>query len=459
MKDAPAPDQPLGAPVEVVVALTAASSAAARTVPGRLPDPRRSYAVLIGSASYVSAELDDLPAVAGSLTGLAEVLTDPALGGFPPDRCIVVADPASARTAQRALRKYAALAQDTLLVYWAGHGATGPDDGLYLGAGDTDIDELPVTALAIGHIREAMLRSPAANRILILDSCFAGHTVPGSGVIPAPAGQAPIEGVYTLVSALPGARSFSPPQAMYTAFAGALIGIMRSGVPGGPELLTLATVYDQLLYALASRGLPRPRQSGTGAAGQLALARNPARHHHLQRDAHRPASYRPASYQERRRRTARWRSLLTTVAVAAALGLSMILTNISQHQAPPAQNAGVHSASAVILNQAALGFPVSITIGVSPVAILDPTTRSRAVNRIIRRLNQELAARHLQGRRVGLVEVFAPGPITRIGGSEHAAHVVLDRIRRRDPMFSKAAGQSFWTGYGDSFVFQIYFFT
>ncbi len=457
MKDPPAPDRPLGAPVEVVVALTAASSAAARTAVGRLPDPRRSYAVLIGSASYVSADLDDLPAVAGSLTGLAEVLTDPALGVLPPDRCIVVADPASARTAQRALRKYAALAHDTLLVYWAGHGVSGPDDGLYLGAGDTDVDELPVTALAIGHIREAMLRSPAANRILILDYCFAGHAVPG-GVTPAPAGQAPIGGVYTLVSALPGARCFSPPQAMYTAFTGALIGIMRSGVPGGPELLTLATVYDQMVYALASRGLPRPWQSGTGAATQPALAHNPARHDHLQRDAHRPASYRPASYQEPRR-TARWRSLLTTVAVAAALGLSIILTNISQYQGQPAQNASVHPASAVILNQAALSFPVSITIGISPVAILDHTTRSRAINRIIRRLNQQIAARHLQGRRVGLVQVFAPGPITRIAGSERAAHVVLDRIRRRDPMFSKAAGQSFWTGYGDSFVFQIYFFT
>jgi Caspase domain len=443
----------------VVVALTAASSAAARTVPGRLPDPRRSYAVLIGSASYVSAELDDLPAVTGSLTCLADALTDPQLGVFPPDRCIVIPEPASARTAQRALRKYAALAQDTLLVYWAGHGVSGPRDDLYLTASDTDIDELPVTALAIGHVREAMLSSPAANRILILDACFAGHTVPASGVTAAPAGQVSIEGAYTLVSALPGARCFSPPQAMYTAFTGALIGIMRSGVPGGPELLTLGTIHDQLLHALAGRGLPRPWQSGTAAAGQLALARNPAhRYHLLQRDAYRPASSRPVSYQEPRR-MARWRTLLTTVAVVAALGLSIILTNTSQRQAPPAQNAGARSASAVNVNQAPLSFPVSITIGVSPVAILDPTTRSRAINRVIRRLNQQLAVRHLQGLRVGLVEVFAPGPITSIGVSEHAAHLVLDRIRRRDPAFSKAAGQSFWTGYGDSFVFQIYFLT
>src|SRR5262245_8606915 len=102
----------------------------------RLPDPRRSYAVLIGNSTYASAELGDLPAVASSLTGLAEVLTDPALGAFPPGRCAVVADPASARTAYRALREYAALAEDTLLVYWAGHGAPGPRAELYLSVAD-----------------------------------------------------------------------------------------------------------------------------------------------------------------------------------------------------------------------------------------------------------------------------------------------------------------------------------
>ena len=74
------------------------------------PDPRRSYAVLIGASTFASAELADLPAVAGNLTGLAAVLTDPALGAFPPGRCVVVADPASAETADRTLRGYAARA-------------------------------------------------------------------------------------------------------------------------------------------------------------------------------------------------------------------------------------------------------------------------------------------------------------------------------------------------------------
>ena len=48
----------------------APSSGAAATV--RLPDPRRSYAVLIGSSRYRSAGLSDLPAVARNLAGLVD---------------------------------------------------------------------------------------------------------------------------------------------------------------------------------------------------------------------------------------------------------------------------------------------------------------------------------------------------------------------------------------------------
>src|SRR4249919_1512139 len=283
--------------IEVVVAV-APSSGAAATV--RLPDPRRSYAVLIGSSRYGSAELSDLPAVAGNLAGLAGVLTDPALGGFPPDRCIVVPNPASALGATRTLREYAARAEDTLLVYWAGHGASGPRGEFQLSVTGA-ADGLAAGALPVGRLREAMLRSPAAHRILILDCCFSGGVVPVTGVTWALLGQAAAEGSDVLVSAPPSPVYFSRPRETYTAFTGALIAIMRNGIPGGPEFLTLGTIYGPLLYALASRGLPRPQQSGTGTAGQLALARNPA-YHRQQQDARPEAGQQPPQAARGRRR-------------------------------------------------------------------------------------------------------------------------------------------------------------
>jgi hypothetical protein len=57
------------------------------------------------------------------------------------------------------------------------------------------------------------------------------------------------------------------------------------------------------------------------------------------------------------------------------------------------------------------------------------------------------------------VQVFASGAITEIGPANKAARLVLGALLRRDPIFAKAAGQSFWTGTGDYFLFQIYFLT
>ena len=418
------------------------------------PDPRRSYAVLIGTSTFASAGLADLPAVAGNLTGLAGVLTDPALGALPPGRCIVLADPASAGTADRTLRECAARAEDTLLIYWAGHGGPGPAGELFLSVADTGTGEPPAGgSLAISRVRDALLHSPAAHRILILDCCLSGRGAAVSAVTEALAGQAAVEGAYVLVSASPSPFHFSPPGTMYTALTGTLIGIMRNGMPDGPEFLTFAAIYGQLLYVLASRGLSLPRQFGTAAAGQLALTRNPAYHGGQGPDVATGAGPRPPRW------AARWRRLLAAAAVVAALGLSITLTNISQHQARPAQKAGLSLAPATAVDQMALSFPVSFTVDVSPAAVMGAATRQLAISRIIRRIDQQLAARRLWGRRVGLVQIFASGAITEIGPANRAAHLVLATLLRRDPIFAKAAGQSFWTGTGDYFLFQIYFLT
>jgi len=143
----------------------------------------------------------------------------------------------------------------------------------------------------------------------------------------------------------------------------------------------------------------------------------------------------------------------------AALGLTVTLTNVSQHQARPAQKAGLSPAPAAAVDQMALSFPVSFTVRVSRAAVMDAGTRPRAISRVISRLDQQLAARRLRGRQVGLVQVFASGAITEIGPANRAAQLVLGALLRRDPMFAKAAGQSFWTGTGDFFLFQIYFLT
>ncbi|MFC6016637.1 caspase domain-containing protein [Plantactinospora solaniradicis] len=233
--------------------------------------------MLIGTSTYQSADLTDLPAVRNNLDGLAAVLTAPAIGAISPDHCVVIPDPTDARTVYRALRKYAAAAEDTLLVYFAGHGRTGPRNELYLGLADTDPDELRVSALAFDLIRDVLAECPAANRVVILDCCFSGRAIQDmSGADERIFGQIGVEGTYVLASAPANAVALAPVGATYTAFTGELLNLLNTGVPGGPDLLTFGTIYRRLLHTTSTRGLPIPGQRGTGTVDLLALARNVA---------------------------------------------------------------------------------------------------------------------------------------------------------------------------------------
>lgn len=59
-------------------------------------------------------------------------------------------------------------------------------------------------------------------------------------------GQLGIAGTYTLTSAPANAVALAPAGATYTAFTGELLQLLRTGVPGGPELLTLNEIYRRL---------------------------------------------------------------------------------------------------------------------------------------------------------------------------------------------------------------------
>ncbi|GAA1417041.1 hypothetical protein GCM10009601_10340 [Streptomyces thermospinosisporus] len=242
----------------------------------RLPDPQRSYAVLIGTGTYRSG-LRNLPAVRNNLRDLQAVLTDPALGGLPPERCVVLSDPEDIRTVYRSLKHYAALAEDTLIVYFAGHGLVGPRTDLYLALSDTDPEELGVSALAYDLVREVLNDCGAANRVVVLDCCFSGLGAADmaddeSGL----AGRLEISGTFVLTSAPRTGVSLAPEGATHTAFTGELLRLLRDGVPDGPELLTCGETYRRLLYTATVLRLPLPQQRVTGTIDGLALSRNPA---------------------------------------------------------------------------------------------------------------------------------------------------------------------------------------
>ena len=204
-----------------------------------LPDPGRSRAVLIGASTY--CHLEDLPAVRNNLSGVRDVLVAPALGGLPADNCTVVAEPARPVDVYRTLRQQAAAAEDTLLVYFAGHGRTGRRNELFLCLPGTDPDELPYSAWPYDELRRVMAESRATKKVVILDCCFSGRALADqAGEEETILGQVGIAGTYLLTATAANAVALAPPGEQYTAFTGTLLVLLNTGIPGGPELLTFA---------------------------------------------------------------------------------------------------------------------------------------------------------------------------------------------------------------------------
>src|SRR5215472_2363986 len=242
-----------------------------------LPDPAASAAVLIGTSTYQDPALSPLPGVANNLADLAALLADDALWGLPAQRRSVLLDRADTADMMGSLADLADQALDAFIVYYSGHGVLARDGELLLSTPATNASRPKYTALPFGWVRDVIGYCRAARRIVILDCCFSGRALhamsdPATAVI----GQVGVDGVYVMTSAPATSPSIAPHGDRYTAFTGGLLRILREGVRGASEVLTLDDVYDQILVAMARRGWPRPQRLGTNTVGRLAILRNRA---------------------------------------------------------------------------------------------------------------------------------------------------------------------------------------
>jgi len=245
----------------------------------RLPDPQRSRAVLIGTGRYADRMLPDLPVVARTVGDLAAALTDPVRGVVTKTHCAVLEDQGDIRLIGRHLRSAARGAEDLLLVYFVGHGLVGGRrHELYLGLPDSEWAEPEFNSLEYDKLRSSVLDSAAATKIIILDCCFSGRAVSEAMADPVTemVGQIEVDGTYVLASAERDQVALILPGENHTAFTGRFLHLLRNGVPGGPELLTVDYLYRQLVTRMRAEGLSQPQKRATSTADLLALAINQA---------------------------------------------------------------------------------------------------------------------------------------------------------------------------------------
>lgn len=260
--------------------------------PVELPDYSRSLAMLIGTSSYQDPAFSQLPAAANSLAGMSEILQSE-LCGWPAERITRLHNATDNREVIARLRQSAQDTEGVFLLYYVGHGFPAAND-LSLTVTDTQAEYPDITGVEYRHIRRALLDSPAQVKIVILDCCYSGRTVPPVGAsAPAPAAiaapaaanrtdaaarSAPftdIKGTWVMGA---GSATYPEPEneLACTSFTGELLELIRTGIPDGPPGLTLDDIYRTLRSRLRAAGLPEPSRGASDTAGTFSLARNAA---------------------------------------------------------------------------------------------------------------------------------------------------------------------------------------
>lgn len=250
------------------------SSAAAVSA---LPDPGGSVAVLIGASVYDSSAWEALPAIANNVHDLASTLADEELWGLPADRIVVLLDRDDPSEIMAELAEGSRRAEDTFIVYFAGHGVLSDHGDLHLATRKTRRDVLALTSVPYSLVRQVVDRCRAQRRIVILDCCFSGRALRAmSDTASAVIGQVDVEGTYVLTSSPGTSTSIAPEGARYTAFTSGLLTTLREGIAGRSDVLSLDDVYEDVMQAMARFSWPRPQQLGSNLIGRLGIVRNRA---------------------------------------------------------------------------------------------------------------------------------------------------------------------------------------
>jgi uncharacterized caspase-like protein len=157
--------------------------------PGRAGEPgyrRDAHAVIIGIDHYDDDRIPDLRCARADAEAVFQVLTDSALGRFHPDNVNLLVDEQATERAIRTVLGHTlperAGRDDTVFVYYAGHGAPvihpkgGSSDGLekYLVPTDAELHNLRSTAIPMEAVQKFFGYIDSRQVLFFIDSCYSG---------------------------------------------------------------------------------------------------------------------------------------------------------------------------------------------------------------------------------------------------------------------------------------------
>jgi formylglycine-generating enzyme required for sulfatase activity/uncharacterized caspase-like protein len=131
-------------------------------------------ALIIANSEFDDPKLSRLKTPGRDAEALAQVLEDPAIGGF--NEVMLLVDETEPVVRRRIARLYHRRKRgDLLLLYYSGHGIRDERSGeLYLATRDTEMDIASATALGAAFVRGQIDKSDSRRKVVVLDCCHSG---------------------------------------------------------------------------------------------------------------------------------------------------------------------------------------------------------------------------------------------------------------------------------------------
>lgn len=247
-------------------------------------DPSASAAFLVGFSDYSGGDFRPLPAVEENLSALYGILRDKQLCGFTHVFRPRV-QPSDRKTLDDFLKRSDKV-KDVLFVYISGHGFLDKDGVYYIATRDTQADRADITGIPFDIVRRRIRESPAKRKILILDACFSGQALDGAmapstyDAFARSKVRATLDpfGAFWVTSSPSHRESYSFPGEKFTAFTGALIGVLEDGVDDADIApLPMDAVLDAVEARLErdkarlGRDIPKPERAARGKGSEICI--------------------------------------------------------------------------------------------------------------------------------------------------------------------------------------------
>ena len=249
-----------------------------------MPSSPRRTALLIGNGQFDHPGLNELSAPSADVEAMQRVLKDPSIGGFGDVKVQIDATFAEASAAIGNLFDEAS-SDDTILLYYSGHGLLDDSRHLYLTTRGTPPESPAGKSIAAAEIERLMRASKSRRQVLILDCCYSGAFGAGKGEAELPIGAEIFTtglGHHVLTASRSVERAYEGEQeiegintSLFTHF---LVQGLETGEAAreGDEFIYVGDLYEYAYDGVTKHtNKMRPLMWINEGQGTLAIARNP----------------------------------------------------------------------------------------------------------------------------------------------------------------------------------------